>query len=371
MRLYLSAAAVLLLLTLSCGGDQKAPPPVSTDNLIIALDDEHEGTTSALLTLIDLSSGETVAQLTSGYQTWVLFRLSAGELLVSDLEGDDFEARLNVYDIADLSEAKWSIHLLDRAAATGYGPFWGLSRDERYLYYTVHPRNDEGEPQRLANVVGIVDLEARQEVVRAEMPGFCPALTPLGQSDVLALCGDRRSLVSVAPDGSVLTLAGPLPAVTAAPDPRGFWRNPVYGRLDGDGDAFMAFGNGDVVFADPEQSGTNLLTLGNLRLWGSGVWGSGDWQLDDHRTLLAIGPTEPETYTGILFDTLIVFDPADPDEPLQFDLPDGITHAAPLGADRVALLDSSADTIYLLDLASGEVTGELEAPSGAKWLVVP
>ena len=371
MRLYLSAAAVLLLLTLSCGGDQKAPPPVSTDNLIIALDDEHEGTTSAQLTLIDVSTGETVAQLTSGYQTWALFRPSAGELVVSDLEGDDFQSRLLVYDIADLSEAKWSIHLVDRAAATGYGPFWGLSRDERYLYYTVHPRNDEGEPQRLANVVGIVDLEARQEVVRAKMPGFCPALTPLGQSDVLALCGDRRSLVSVAPDGSVLTLAGPLPAVTAAHDPRGFWHNPVYGRLDGDGGALLAYGNGDVVFASSEQPTINLLPSGDLRLWGSGVWGSGDWQLDDHRTLLAIGPTEPETYTGILFDTLIVFDPADPDEPLQFDLPDGITHAAPLGADRVALLDSSADTIYLLDLASGEVTGEMEAPSGAKWLVVP
>ncbi|MCH7998865.1 MAG: hypothetical protein IIA91_05250, partial [Chloroflexi bacterium] len=102
MRVYLFAAAVLLLLTLSCGGGQKAPPPVSTDNLIIALDDEHEGAASALLTLIDLSTGETVGELTSGYQTWALFRPLAGELLVSDLEGEDFQARLNVYDIADL-----------------------------------------------------------------------------------------------------------------------------------------------------------------------------------------------------------------------------------------------------------------------------
>ena len=109
MRFCLSTAAVLLLLTLSCGGGQKAPPLASTDNLIIALDDEHEGAASALLTLIDLSTGETVGELTSGYQTWALFRPLAGELLVSDLEGEDFQARLNVYDIADLGSPKWTL----------------------------------------------------------------------------------------------------------------------------------------------------------------------------------------------------------------------------------------------------------------------
>lgn len=362
---------LLLLVALACGGGQKAPSPVSTDSLIIALDDEHEGTTSALLTLIDVSTGEIVAQLTSGYQTWALYRPSASELLVSDFEGDDFQGRLRVYDIADLSQARWSIDLTDRAAATGYGPFWGLSRDERYLYYTVHPRNDEGEPQRLANVVGIVDLEARREVVRAEMPGFCPMFLQSGDSDVLALCGNRRSLVSVTPEGSVSTIAGPLPAFTPAPDPRGFWRSPVYGGVYGDGGAFLAYGNGDVVFADSDQPAANLLPSGDLRLWGSGVWGSGEWHLDDDRVLFAVGPTESESSTGILFDTLIVFDPADPLSPARFSLPGGITHAAPLDANRVALLDSAVSTIYLLDLASGEMTGELEAPSGAKWLVGP
>jgi hypothetical protein len=371
MRVYLSAAAVLLLLTLSCGGGQKAPPPVSTDNLIIALDDEHEGTTSALLTLIDVSTGETVAQLTSGYQTWALFRPSAGDLLVSDFEGDYFQGRLRVYDIADLSQARWSIDLTDRAAATGYRPFWGLSHDERYLYYVVHPRDDEGEPQRLANRIGIVDLQARREVARAEMPGFCPALTPVGEADVLALCGNRRSLVSVTPEGSVSTIAGPLPAFTPAPDSRGFWRSPVYGGVYGDGGAFLAFGNGDVAFADSDQPATNLLPPEDLRLWGSGVWGSGEWHLDNNRALFAIGPTEPHTQTGILFNSLIVFDPANPLDLRRFDLPQGITHATPLDAGRVALLDSAGATIYLFDLASGEVTDELQAPSGTRWLVGP
>jgi hypothetical protein len=373
MRVYLLAAtAALLVLTLACEKEQEAPAqPFSTENVLIALDDEREGATSALLTLIDLSTGETVGELTSGYQTWAVFRPSAGELLVSDLEGPDFQGRLLVYDIADLGSPEWSIDLPDRGAAKGYGPFWGLSRDARYLYYTVHPRNDEGEPQRLANVVGIVDLEARREVVRAEMPGFCPAMMPLGESDVLALCGNGRSLVSVTPNGSVSAIAGPLPAVTPAPDPRGFWHNPVHGGLYGDGGAFIAYGNGDVVFAGSELPTTNLLPSRNLRLWGSGVWGSGEWRLDDGRVLFATGPTEPHTQTGILFETLIVFDPVDPLSPARFDLPDGITHATPLNANRVALLDTVGQTIYVLDLASGEVTGELRAPSGARWLVGP
>jgi hypothetical protein len=193
----------------------------------------------------------------------------------------------------------------------------------------------------------------------------------LGESDVLALCGGRRSLVSLTPDGSVSTLAGPLPAFTPAPDPRGFWHNPIHGQVYGDGGAFLAYGNGDVVFSDSEQPATNLLASEDLRLWGSGVWGSGGWHLDDHRVLLAVGPTEPETPTGVSFDGLIVFDPADSLNPARFSLPEGITHATPLGADRVALLDSVGATIYLLDLASGKVTGELMAPSGARWLIAP
>ena len=371
MRFYLSTAAVLLLLTLSCGGGQKAPPPASTDNLIIALDDEHEGAASALLTLIDVSTGDTLGELTSGYQTWALFRPSSGELLVSDLEGEDLQGRLLVYDIADLGSPKWSIDLLDRVAAIGYAPAMALSESERYLYYVVHPRDDEGEPQRLANRIGIVDLQARREVARAEMPGFCPALTPVGEADVLALCGNRRSLVSVTPEGSVSTLAGPLPAFTSVPDPRGFWHNPVHGGLYDGGGAFLAYGNGDVVFADSDQPAANLLPSEDLRLWGSGVWGSGEWRLDDDRVLFAVGPTEPESSTGILFDSLIVFDPADPLNPARFSLPGGITHAVPLDANRVALLDSAGGTIYLFDLASGEVTGELEAPRDTRWLISP
>jgi hypothetical protein len=306
MRVYLFAAA-LLVLGLACGKEQEAPPQSSAESVIIALDDEHEGA-NALLTLIDLSTGERVGELTSGYQTWALIRPSAGELLVSDLEGDDFQGRLLVHEIANLDSTRWTLPLPDRAAAIGYGPFVALSQDERYLYYVVHPRDEEGQAQRLANRVGIVDLEARREVTRAETPGFCPALTPLGDSDVLALCGDRRSLISLTPGGSVSTLAGPLPASMPAPDQRAFWRHPVHGDLYDDG-AFLVFGNGDVVFAESKEPATNLLPSEDLRLWGSGDWGSGEWHLDDGRALLAIGPTEPETYSGILLETLIVFDP--------------------------------------------------------------
>lgn len=371
MRVILCVGAALVALTFACG-DQEAPPrPLSTNNLIIALDDEHEGTTDALLTLIDLSSGKTVATLRSGYQTWALFRPSAGELLVSDLGGPDSQGRLRVYDIADLSSPKWTLPLQDRAAFIGYGPAMVLSGDERVLYYLVHTRDGEGQSEGQARRIGIVGLDERREIASAELPGSCAALMPLGEADVLALCPNRRGLVSITPDGSVSKVAGPLPASTRAKDPRGFWRSPVYGDVYGDGGAFIAFGNGDVVFSDSRRPVVNLLPPGDVRLWGSGVWSSGEWHLDNHRALFAIGPTEPETQTGILFDSLIVFDPDDPLDPRRFDLPQGITHATPLDTDRVALLDSADATLYMFDLASGEVTGELQVPPGTRWLVGP
>ena len=373
MRVYLSAAAVLLLLILSCGGGQKPPPPVSTENLIIALEDEHEGTTSALLTLIDLSTGNTVSELTSGYQTWALFRPSAGELLVSDLGGDDFQARLNVYDIADLGSPEWSIDLPVRAVGITYQPAMALSESERYLYYLARVSPCREGAQCDVYFIGVIDLEARRIIASAAMPPRCgyAAVVPFGDEDGLVLCFARRDLVRVTPQGGGLVVEDSLSAVTPAPSSFGFWRGPVYGGGYGVGRYFMAYGNGDVVFADSDQPAANLLPSEDLRLWGSGVWGSGEWRLDDDRVLFAVGPTEPESSTGILFDSLIVFDPADPLNPARFSLPGGITHAVPLDANRVALLDSAGGTIYLFDLASGEMTGELEAPRDTRWLISP
>ena len=319
-----------------------------------------------LVVLIDISMGEAVGEIGLDYQPWALFRPSAGELLVSDLGGEDNHGRLFVYDLADVSEPKWEMEMPERAAATGYGPAWGLSNDERYLYYTVHPRDELGQPQRLADVVVIVDLEARRETARTQVPSYCPAMSPLGDQDILAMCHNR--LVSVTRDGSVSDLVAPPFALSPAPDPRGFWHNAVMGGTH-DGDAYLVFGNGEVVFSGNETPVTDLVR-GGARLWGSGVWSSGEWRLDDGRALLAVGPPEPETATGIRFDRLLVFDPADPEGPESYDLPDGITHAAPLDSRFVALLRLS-NTIYLLDLGSGEITHEFPAPAGVRWLVGP
>lgn len=363
-RLMVAIPPLFLLFALACDGGKEAPPQTSSADLLIGLDYEHEGTANSLLALIDLPTGETLAQIDSGYQTWALLRSSTGELLVSDLAGADFQGRLRVYDIDDLGAPKWSLGMPERAAAIGYGPFWGLSDDERYLYYTVHPRDENGEAQQLANVVGIVDLEERREVARAGMPGFCPALMPLGGSDVLGLCGDRRSLVSVAPDGSVSTVAGPLAAFTLAPDPSGFWRSPVYGDINPDGDAFMAFGNGDVVFTNADQPPVNLIQSGELRLWGRPAW-----RLDDDRPLFAVGPAYPDDSSGYLLDHVIAFDRADPVDSSQCRLPAGTTDLAPLGGDRLALLEPATEAIHLFDMSNCEVTEELEAPPGTNWLI--
>jgi hypothetical protein len=371
-KLILAVVLVIAGTGVACGDGGSAPvaPSSSDGDLLIALDDRYQGS-NALLTVLDVHTGETVAQFTSGYQTWALFRPSAGELLVSDLVGDDLQGRLRVYDIATTDSPKWTLPLQDRAAFTEYAPAIALSGDERYLYYVVHDRDEEGQTEGLPRRIGIVDLDEGREIARAELPAYCYALAPLGEVDVLALCGRERDLVSVTPDGSVSTLTEPLPAQTQAPDASVFWYRPVHGDVYGDGRAFIAYANGDVIFSDSEQSTTNLLPSGDRRLWGSAVWGSGEWHLDDDRALLAIGPAQPATETGIGFDTLILFDPADPRDPQQSELPPGITHATPLDAGRVALLDSAGGTIYLFDLASGQVTKELQAPSGTRWLVGP
>ena len=368
MRVYLSAAAVLLLLTLSCGGGQKAPPPVSTDNLIIALDDEHEGTVSALLTLIDVSTGDTVGELTSGYQTWALLRPSAGELLVSDIEDEDFQARLNVYDIADLGSPEWSIDLPDRAVGTIYQLAMSLSADEHYLYYLARVGPCREGAQCDVYFIGVIDLETRRIIASAALPPRCgyAAVVPFGDEDGLALCFARRDLVRVTPQGGGLVVEDSLRAVTTAPSSFGFWRSPVFGGVYGVGRYFMAFGNGDVVFSEAERSPINLLTSEGLRLWGGP-----QWRLDDEVVLFAAGPAFPEDSVGYVLDTLIVFDAIDAPRTQWLSLPPNVTHLAPIDAGTVALLEANTGTIYLFDLASGEVSGELEAPPDTRWLVGP
>ncbi len=66
----------------------------------------------------------------------------------------------------------------------------------------------------------------------------------------------------------------------------------------------------------------------------------------------------------------MVYKETNPEDAQTLDLGEGIVDFAPVDATTVAPLDESG-TVYLLDLASGDVTGEVQAPPGTKWLVGP
>lgn len=324
MQVYLFAAGLLVMI-LACGEGREAPSQPSAENLLIALDDEHEGTTDAVVALIDLPSGETVGELTSGYQTWALVRPSASELLVSDLAGEEFQGRLQVYDVADLGEAKWTLPMRDRGAATGYAQAMALSNDERYLYYAIHTRDERGEPAAgYARLIGIIDLEARREIDRVELPLGCggyKTLSPIAGSSAQVFCPPNRT-VTVTPDGAV-----------------------------------------------SEVSSAGLPSWASEPAVVTGCFGPGltaPCLLDDGRRMLARRSGGEDN----TLNRLLVYSETDPENARTLDLREGIVDFALVDSTTVALLEESG-TIYLFDLASGEVAGELQAPQGTRWLIWP
>ncbi len=318
----LAAVPSLLLLTSLACGDGQTPPRTSTlEGTLIALDES-----TASLTLLDVSSGDTIASFgLAGYQTWALYRPSAGELVVSDLEGDDFQGRLRVYDIADLSEAKWTLAMRDRGAATGYAQAMALSNDERYLYYAIHTRDERGEPAAgHARLIGIIDLEARREIDRVELP--------LG-------CGGYKTLTAIETSGAQV-FCPPNWTVTVSADS-----------------------------AVSEVSPAGLPSWASEPAVVTGCFGPGltaPCRLDDGRRVLAQRSGGEDN----TLNRLLVYSGTNSEDAQTLDLREGVVDFALVESGTVALLEESG-TIYLVDLASGEVTGELEAPSGARWLVGP
>ena len=333
MRVYLLVAA-LLVLALACGKDQEAPPqPFSAESVLIALDDEHEGT-NALLTLIDLSTGETVGELTSGYQTWALFRPSAGELLVSDLEGDDFQGRLRVFDVRDTGAPKQTIPMPDRNVSTVWAQAMALSGDERYLYYTARVVEE-----KYPHWIGIIDLIMGEEVARPELPVGCgqyPTIAAIDRSNVQVFCPANR-FVTVDPSGNVSELM-PFPLPTEALE-----------SLSEPTPSLVRTGRDDVIVHGCLGPGRTI-----------------PCPLGDNQRILAFNPWDAHFLSGLL-----VYSEEDPTDVQQFELPEGIVHFTPVDASTVALLEADTGRIYLLDLASGKVTRELQAPSGARWLIAP
>lgn len=332
MRVYLFAAAVFLLLTMACGKEREAPAqPFSAENVLIALDP-----TTGSVALVDVSSGETVANARVGVNrhTWALFRSDAGELLISDLEVPSYQGRLRVFDVRDTGAPKQTIPMPDRDVGNSWAQAMALSEDERYLYYTARVIETKGP-----RWVGIIDLNTGEEVARPELPVGCgqfPTLTSVDRSSAQVFCPPSR-FVTVDPAGNVSQLT-PFPLPTEALE----------------------------SLSEPIPA---VVPTGREEVTVHGCLGPGrtiPCRLGDNRRILAYSPWDVHFLSGLL-----VYSEEDPVQVQRFELPEGIIHFTPVDTGTVALLEANTGTIRLLDLASGEVTDELQAPPGTKWLVGP
>ncbi len=331
MRVYLLVAA-LLVLALACGKGQEAPPqPFSAESVLIALDP-----TTASVVAINVLSGETIANARVGVNgnTWALFRADAGELLISDLEGDDFQGRLRIFDLEDTGAPIQTIPMPDRNVSTVWAQAMALSGDERYLYYTARVVEE-----KYPHWIGIIDLITGEEVARPELPVGCgqyPTIAAIDRSNVEVFCPANR-FVTVDPKGNVSELM-PFPLPTEALK----------------------------SLSEPTPS---VVRTGRDEVIVHGCLGPGrtvPCRLDDNRRILAYSPWDAHSLAG-----LMIYSEEDPTDVQQFELPDGIVHFTPVDASTVALLEANTGMIYLLDLASGKVTRELQAPSGTRWLIGP
>ena len=341
-KLFIIASLLIAGIATACdaGASSSSTASASEPSFVIAVDDQYSGDRSSLVTLIDLSTGETLAQVTAGDRPWPLFRPSTGELLVSDFGGRDFKPRLRVFDIQDTSAPKWTIRLPNRAASTLWAPAWALSADGRYLYYAARP-----PPDQYPNWIGIIDLDSGRSTGRARLPLGCggyKTLTAIDGSKAQVFCSARR-FVTVDPAGAVSDFAPyswPEEAIasiarpTAPPSPglsRPLWRPP------------------DPLIRGCTGAGSRL-----------------PCPLSESRRLLSYRPPEAHSLSGLL-----VYDEEQPADAQRYDLPGGITHLTPVDANTVALLNGDNSTIYLFDLATGWIRKELPAPSGTDWLVGP
>ncbi len=293
--------------------------------------------TTGSLAVINVATGESIAIASVGFagdQTWALLRHSTRELLVSDIEVLRYQARLRIFDLEDTGAPKQTIPMPDRDVGHGWAQAMALSEDERYLYYSARVL-EEKHPRW----IGIIDLNTGKEVARPELPVGCgqsPTLTSVDRSSAQVFCPPSR-FVTVDPTGNVSQLT-PFPLPTEALE-----------SLSEPTPSVVRTGRDDVIVHGCLGPGRTI-----------------PCRLDDNRRILAYSPWDAHSLTG-----LMIYSEEDPTDVQQFELPDGIVHFTPVDAGMVALLEANTGTIYLLDLASGEVTGELEAPSGTRWLVGP
>ena len=334
--------------------------------LVVAIDDEAQARIgwNSEITVVDPLSGLTLGEINGGYRPWVLLRPSRGQILVAQRlgPGSTTTPLLRIFDIEDLTSPSITIPLPDRGAEVIYSPRMVLSGDEQVLYYVkvgnICPEGGDAASCG-TSMIGVVDLEKNVEVAAAEIPlvgcGF-PKLTPVGDTDAIALCHIESTLVSrltlfnVTPQGTATEVASFPTRNTGA----------VTMGVTDDGTYYVVYFDGVVLTADSNSATIDFLPSENIRA-GFSAWST----FGSDRFLFAYGDSSDPPYDG-----MIIFSRADPADFENVEFPFPVAGVAPIDASRVALLKSGSPQLSILDLRTGEIVGsDLPVPVGVRWLV--
>lgn len=318
-------------------------PEASADSPLIATLDEYGG--PEIINIVDPGSGRVLTQLDVTNWPMVLLRPSQNQVLLADASSET----LRVIELANPNRPGESVAMPGVDHGRFYIPLMALSNDERYLYYSertsVCPLGGDASVCDV-HWIRAIDLDRMEEVAREETPGRCFPDAPMGESDLLLLCGAPSAAVRMTPRGGFTTLAEFAPAYIDA-------------LFTADGHYFVVTREGDVYGEDGLVD--DLLSGGRYLGYLAGI------QLDSERYLHAYS-LETSSDLGSYHDGLVVISDGAPleylDIPVEFDF----RHLARIDAETVALLGVDG-MIRVFDVASQSVVREFEAPAGAAWLV--
>jgi DNA-binding CsgD family transcriptional regulator len=321
--------------------------------------------TSELL-LVGRTTGRLEASITLGWQPMPLWRLSAGELLVSDNmvvpganDGTAPVSRLLVFDIRNELALKRAIPLPNRENFTGPGATAiYLSTDERYLFYL---RQSGGQPCHdfssfaSCGSIGILDLnEPVPMPTFAEMPTGCnPRITVMDAARLSVICGADAYIAQVGEPKLIPTGLLSRPR-EKAPSVGG---NPASTRLamfdDQGSKKGVLFSEGS-YYPEGQSQPVQAIPQGNVTLAA--------YRMDDRRILIGYARMYGGTIEGlVVFDTRarrIV-----QDIPLQ-----GVASFVPANRDVLLMLDSGAAAVLTLD--PPQVLGLWQFPADRTVFVV-
>ena len=361
-RSLLFAALIVGLVALAAFGVRQLIMDEDGPRLVVAIDDRALARIgwNSVIAVVDPLSGLTLGEIDGGYRPWVLLRPSRGQILAAQLlgRGSVTTPLLRIFDIEDLTSPSITIPLPNRGAEHIYSPRMVLSGDEQLLYYVkVGNICPEGGDTASCDIstIGVIDLEKNVEVAAAEIPlvgcAF-PKLIPVGDTDVLALCGHQITLTLfyVTPQGT---------ATEVASFPTRDTGSVTMGVTD-DGTYYVVYFDGVVLTADSNSATIDFLPSEDIRS-GFSAWST----FGSDRFLFAYGDSSDPPYDG-----MIIFSRADPADFENVEFPFPVAGVAPIDASRVAILTSGSAQLSVLDLRTGEIVGnDLPVPVGVRWLV--